>query len=164
MEDYRIVLLQRMPIFGAINSRTIEVVLKNASAVCIATGDFFFREGDIADAMFILERGRVRILKKWKGRDHPLVDLGPGDCFGEMALIDLFPRSGSVVALEDCSAIRLTNADLYRVYETDVEQFALIQMNISRELSRRLRIADERLFGFLLEPETRDGGDSYPSI
>jgi CRP-like cAMP-binding protein len=164
MRDYRIDLLQRMPIFGAISARTMEIVLENASVVRITARDFFFREGDAADAMFVLERGRVRIVKSWRGGDYPLGDLGPGDCFGEMALIDLFPRSGSVIALEDCSAIRITNADLYRVYETDIEQFAVIQMNISRELSRRLRIADERLFGFLIEPAIRDGGDAHPIV
>lgn len=154
-----------MPIFGAINAQTLEVFLRHAADVRIPAGDSFFREGDAADAMFVLERGRVSVLKRWKGRDYLLRDLGAGDCFGEMALIDLFPRSASVVALEDCSAIRLTNADLYRLYETDMEQFALIQMNIARELSRRLRIADEHLFRVGLEPALRDGkvGD-YLSI
>ncbi|MGH8728290.1 MAG: Crp/Fnr family transcriptional regulator [Burkholderiales bacterium] len=156
MEHYRVHLLQRMPIFGAIKAQTLEVFLRHAVDVRIPAGDSFFREADAADAMFVLERGRVSVVKRWKGRDYSLWDLGAGDCFGEMALIDLFPRSASVVALEDCSAIRLTNADLYRVYETDVEQFALIQMNIARELSRRLRIADERLFRFRLEPAIRD--------
>lgn len=152
MEDHRLNLLQRMPIFGAIKAQTLELLLRHAADVRIPDGDFFFREGDAADAMFVLERGRVSVVRRWKGRDYPLPDLGAGDCFGEMALIDLFPRSASVVALEDCSAIRLANADLYRVYKADIEQFALIQMNIARELSRRLRIADERLFRFRLEP------------
>jgi CRP/FNR family cyclic AMP-dependent transcriptional regulator len=156
MEDHRVHLLQRMPIFGAIKAQTLEVFLRYAVNVRMPAGDFFFREGDAADAMFVLERGRVSVVKRWKDRDYPLGDLGAGDCFGEMALIDLFPRSASVVALEKCSAIRLTTADLYRVYETDVEQFALIQMNIARELSRRLRIADERLFRFHLEAAVRD--------
>jgi CRP/FNR family cyclic AMP-dependent transcriptional regulator len=150
MED-RILLLQRMPIFGAIEAKTLDVLLRDAVGIRVRMNDFFFREGDQADAMFVLEHGRVRILKSWNGLDYPLGELGAGDCFGEMALIDLFPRSASVVALEDCLAVRLTNADLYRVYETNIEQFSLIHMNIARELSRRLRVADERLFRYLLE-------------
>jgi CRP-like cAMP-binding protein len=101
----------------------------------------------------------VAVVKRWQGVDHHLRHLGPGDCFGEMALIDMSPRSASVIALEDCSALRLTNADLHRVYQADLEQFALIQMNIARELSRRLRIANERLFGIEREPESRDEGE-----
>ncbi|HEX6829407.1 MAG TPA: cyclic nucleotide-binding domain-containing protein, partial [Burkholderiales bacterium] len=118
-----------------------------------------------AEAMYVLEQGRVTVVKRWEGRDYRLRDLGPGDCFGEMALIDLSPRSASVVALEDCSAIRLTVADLYRVYEISLEQFALIQMNIARELSRRLRTADERLFRLGVVPGAGGDGDiAYSSV
>jgi CRP-like cAMP-binding protein len=72
--------------------------------------------------------------------------LRQGDCFGEMALLDLFPRSASVRATAPCSALALSTASFHKLYETDVEQFAIVQMNIARELSRRLREADERLF------------------
>jgi CRP-like cAMP-binding protein len=75
-----------------------------------------------------------------------------------MALLDLHPRSASVQAIEACTALALSTASLFRLYETDVAQFALVQMNIARELSRRLRAADERLFrtrvgALRLEPE-----------
>ncbi len=153
MDDRRIELLQRTPIFGAIQARTLEVLLRGTVNVQVPTGTPFFREGEAASAMFVLESGRVSVMKRREGVDRHLRDLSAGDCFGEMALIDMSPRSASVIALEDCSAIRLTNADLYRVYQADLEQFALIQMNIARELSRRLRIANERLFGVEQEPE-----------
>ena len=63
-----------------------------------------------------------------------------------MAIIDHCHRSASVRATEDCSAIRISAADLYRVYGQDLKQFALIQMNMGREVSRRLREANNRLF------------------
>jgi CRP-like cAMP-binding protein len=68
-----------------------------------------------------------------------------------MSLIDLGRRSASVFALSDCKAIELTSTSLLELYEHHLEQFALIQMNISRELSRRLRIADEALFRELIQ-------------
>jgi CRP-like cAMP-binding protein len=107
---------------------------------------FFFREGDRAESMFVLESGEVAVLKRWEGRQYLLGHLREGDCFGEMALLDLFPRSASVRAVADCAAIELSTASLFSLYETDLEQFALVQMNIARELSRRLRAADERRF------------------
>jgi len=63
-----------------------------------------------------------------------------------MSLIDLFPRSTSVRAQKPCTAIEISSDALYEIYKRDLEQFALIQMNIAREISRRLRGADERLF------------------
>lgn len=153
MDDHRIQLLQGTPLFGAIQAPALEVLLRGTVNVQIPAGAHFFREGEAANAMFVLESGRVSVVKRREGVDHHLRDLGAGDCFGEMALIDMSPRSASVIALEDCSALRLTNADLLRVYQADLEQFALIQMNIARELSRRLRIANERLF--VVAPERR---------
>jgi len=139
-------LLQQMPIFGAIGTETIEFLLALARAVKIPAGGYFFREGDPAHSMFVLESGHVVVSKRWQSHELLLSRLGPGDCFGEMALLDLFPRSASVRADEDCDAIELTPDHLLRLFEHDAEQFALIQMNIGREMSRRLRITDEQLF------------------
>jgi CRP-like cAMP-binding protein len=72
--------------------------------------------------------------------------LSVGDCFGEMAVMDHCHRSASVHAVDDCTAIRISSGDLYRVYGQDLKQFALIQMNMGREVSRRLREANDRLF------------------
>jgi CRP-like cAMP-binding protein len=106
----------------------------------------FFREHDQADSMFVLEAGKVAVLKSWRGQEYLLRTLKEGDCFGEMAVMDLLPRSASIRAVEDCTAIRLSAASLYQVYEHDLKQFALIQMNMGREVSRRLRESDNRLF------------------
>jgi len=109
-----------------------------------------FREGDKGDSMFVLEIGKVAVLKSWEGEDYLLRTLREGDCFGEMALIDHCPRSASVRAVEDCSAIQISAANLYRLYAQDLKQFALIQMNMGREVCRRLREADNMLFGVKL--------------
>jgi CRP-like cAMP-binding protein len=60
--------------------------------------------------------------------------------------MDIFPRSATVCAVEDCRAIEIATSALQRLAERDMEQFALIQMNIGREVSRRLRATDELLF------------------
>ena len=97
--------------------------------------------------MFVLEAGKVAVLKSWRGQEYLLRILKEGDCFGEMAVMDLLPRSASIRAVEDCTAIRLSAASLYKIYEHDIKQFALIQMNMGREVSRRLRETDNQLFG-----------------
>ncbi|MEP7300839.1 MAG: cyclic nucleotide-binding domain-containing protein [Caldimonas sp.] len=142
----RIELLQGMPVFGAIREDALRFLLEQARAVAVAAGGFFFRENDPAGSMFVLEAGRAAVVKHWQGREIVVHRLGAGDCFGEMAIMDLFPRSASVRADEDCRAIELDAADLLRLFERDTEQFALIQMNIGREVCRRLRATDEWLF------------------
>jgi CRP/FNR family cyclic AMP-dependent transcriptional regulator len=156
MSDSRLQLLRDMPVFGGVTANTLDILLQSAPVICVSKGDYFFREGDSALSMFVLEKGQVAILKSWNDHLYRLRSLGRGDCFGEMALIDLFPRSASVMADEDSTAIELSSAMLYEISKRDLEQFTIIQMNIARELSRRLRVADERLFQSLAETEWID--------
>ena len=146
MQPTRIKALQAMPIFGGIRDDVLAGLVEAAATVAVAPGEYFFREGDRAESMYVLETGEVSLLKHWEGEPHALARLYAGDCFGEMALLDLFPRSASVLAIVPCTAIELSARSLYLLCETHIQQFALIQMNIARELSRRLRAADERLF------------------
>ena len=145
MQEARIELLQHMPVFGGIRADVLRFLLDLCPVVSVPANEFFFRENDQADTMFVLEAGVAAVLKSWGGREYLLRTLKEGDCFGEMAIMDLFPRSASVRAVEDCGAIRLSAANLYRVYAHDLEQFALIQMNMGREVCRRLRETDNRL-------------------
>src|SRR6476659_10033381 len=146
MQEARIELLQRMPVYGGIRADVLQFLLGLCPVVSVPANEFFFREHDQADSMFVLETGKVAVLKSWRGQDHLLRILKEGDCFGEMAVMDLLPRSASIRAVEDCTAIRLSVACLYQVYEHDLKQFALIQMNMGREVSRRLRETDNQLF------------------
>jgi len=148
----RIELLQRMPIFGAIRDDTLVFLLAFTRQVQVAAGDWFFREGDAASGLYVIEAGDASVRKGWQGREVLLHRLHAGDCFGEMALMDLQPRSASVQADTDCQALLLAADDLFRLYQHDLEQFTLIQMNLGREVSRRLREADEALFRLTMSP------------
>ena len=146
MQEARIELLQHMPVFGGIRADVLRFLLGLCPVVSVPASEFFFRENDQADSMFVLEAGIAAVLKSWGGEEYLLRTLKEGDCFGEMAIMDLFPRSASVRAVEDCTAIRLSAANLYQVCAQDPKQFALIQMNMGREVCRRLRESDNRLF------------------
>lgn len=68
-----------------------------------ARGAFIFREGEIGDKLFLILEGKVRILRTVPGMgDEALAVLGPGEAFGEMSLIDYFPRSADAIAHENC--------------------------------------------------------------
>jgi CRP-like cAMP-binding protein len=151
MKEERLRMLQNMPIFGGIRQDILELLLEDAAEISLAEGGFLFLENDPSDAMYVLEKGQVAILKRWNKIYYRLSYLNAGDCIGEMSLIDLGRRSASVLAMTECKAIELKHALIFRLYQEDLEQFALIQMNISRELSRRLRVADETLFRELIK-------------
>ena len=146
MDAKRVELLQRMPVFGALGERALQLLVEKSRHIEVAAGEYFFREGDAARSVYVLESGRAVVTRQWQGRAIELNRFGPGDCFGEMALMDLHPRSASVRALEPCVAIEFGPDEMLHLYEADLEQFTLLQMNLGRELCRRLRATDDLLF------------------
>ncbi len=146
MKESRLRLLQDMPIFGGIQEPTLEFLRDSASVIIINKGDYFFHERDLGNSMFVLEKGRVEIFREWQGVQYKLRELNAGDCFGEMALMECCPRSAAVHAVEDCQAIEITAAKFHAVYNKYPQEFVLMYMNMGREVSRRLRLADRRLF------------------
>ncbi|MEP5765184.1 MAG: Crp/Fnr family transcriptional regulator [Halieaceae bacterium] len=154
MEE-RLELLAAMPVFGGLNAETIALLTELAEPISVPAGEHFFREGDNTQAMYVLQSGRVEIYKTWHSTSKLLRWMEAGDCFGEMALIDLFPRSASALAVDPCEALQITPSILQEIYRHDLEQFTMLQMNMGREVSRRLRRVDELLFRALM-------GDALP--
>jgi CRP-like cAMP-binding protein len=142
----RLELLQQMPIFGALSTESMDLLLNFANVRVFQPGAYLFKENDKPDGLYVLEEGRVKVVRDYKGKAYRLGDLGPGDCVGEMALIDMDRRSASVIATQPCQTIHISGMTLYQLRKQDLEQFVTIQLNLSREISRRLRDADQKLF------------------
>lgn len=137
--------LRRMPIFGGLSDSALRLILGTAKSRPLSTGDYLFQEGDAAESVFVLESGEVQIEKILNAQSIRLGRLGAGDCIGEMALIDFQSRSASVRATQPCEVLEIPARSLRDLLKDDLEQYAMIMMNMGREVSRRLRRADERL-------------------
>jgi|SRR5688572_16104118 len=135
--------LRNIGLFGALPERVLEDLAAELLVVELPAGTYVFREGEAASCMFVLVQGDVEVLKKSRGGlDSRVAVLGPGDWFGEMSIIDVQPRSATVLTVSPTRLVKITAADLDRLYRADVKAYALIVQNIARELSRRLRVAD----------------------
>ncbi len=150
----------RVPILGALRHEALAFLLRHTSTLRVAAGDVIFLEGSVGECLYIIEEGRVEISQVQDGGSRVLAVFGPGDCFGEMALIDCQPRSATATALEPARLCTVTGNTLFELYRFDVEQFAVMQMNISREVIRRLRHAASRPTT-ATQPFTR-AGDRMP--
>lgn len=157
VDDERIAWLQGMPVFGGLKDDTVALLLDAAETWTLSEGEFFFREKERGSSMFVLQEGRVAVIKTWEDHDYLIAELSRGDCFGEMSLIDLGPRSASVLAMEPCSALEIKAADLQKLYRHNVSEFAMIHMNMGREVSRRLRDTDRTLFKARIEAKVIGG-------
>lgn len=145
MDANRLTLLQNMPIFSALSESALDFIESRCETRTILLGQAFFHEGDPAESLFILESGEAEVLKKCEPDLRRLSYLNPGDCLGEMAIVDNQPRSATVMAISDCQALEITADNLYALKQHDPEQFIQIQANLMQELSRRLRFLDDKL-------------------
>ncbi|MCC6217808.1 MAG: cyclic nucleotide-binding domain-containing protein [Polyangiaceae bacterium] len=142
--------LRAIGLFGALSDETLTELVRMLTLVSPGAGEVVFREGDDAREMFVVVAGEMEVLKRSKrGVEARVALLGPGDWFGEMSILDVQPRSATVRALAPSRLLRITAADLDALYRLDVKSYALITLNLARELSRRLRVADGILADFI---------------
>ncbi len=156
--------LRSVPIFHDLKLASMEQLFDYLEEQSWAVGDAIFKEGDSfrendsGRRMYILREGEVEVLRRSSmGRDVSIVRLGPGETFGEMALVELQPRSATLIVRKPARTYSLTNLDLFTLFRTDPNAYVFVLQNICRMLSRRLRKADSRIVDFL------DGHDSHPT-
>lgn len=135
--------LSSIGLFGGLGPEVLEFVVNTLKTKTLLPGDVVFREGETAAEMFVVLRGEFEVLKRSKrGIDARVAMLGMGDWFGEMSILDVQPRSASVRALAPSLLLVITSGDLDAIYRRDHKAYALLVLNVARELSRRLRVAD----------------------
>jgi CRP/FNR family transcriptional regulator, cyclic AMP receptor protein len=138
--------LTRIPIFAGLPDRVIDLIADKLRVVHVVPGAQLLREGEHARSMFVVRDGELQIMKRGRGgAEFKLAVLKTGDCVGEMALIDIQPRSATARALGTATLYALDLGEIANLYKSDVEAYALLVLNISREISRRLRVADDVL-------------------
>ena len=138
--------LREIGLFGALSDDVLDTFARGLTASWVAPGEVVFREGDAAHCLFVLLEGEVEVVKKSRLQlEHRVALLGPMDCFGEMSLVDVQPRSATVRAVAPSRLLRVNSEDFDRLYRQDLKSYALVTLNIARDLSRRLRVADSIL-------------------
>jgi CRP-like cAMP-binding protein len=137
-------------LFGGLSDESIASFIAELQLQQVEPGSLVMKEGDVAREMFVVVGGELEVLKKGAhGNEARVAMLGPGDWVGEMSIIDVMPRSASVRALAPSLLLRISAEDLDKLYRRDVKSYALFVLNMARELSRRLRVADNILAGVI---------------
>lgn len=138
--------LSGIAVFGGLSEATYERLIAMLQEHRFSPGDVVCREGETGRSMYVVRSGEVVVCRSGEsGQRVRVVRLGVGEIFGEMTLIDIQPRSATIVVEQPTVLYSLTNRDLYTLYHQDVEGYVMVLQNICRELSRRLRRADQRI-------------------
>jgi CRP-like cAMP-binding protein len=143
--------LRAIGLFGALSDEVLAHLAATLSVTTPSAGDLVFHEGDEARDMYVVVSGEMEVTKRSRrGIDARVAMLGPGDWFGEMSIVDVQPRSATVRALAPARLLRITASDLDALYRYDLKSYAIVVLNLARELSRRLRVADGILADFVV--------------
>lgn len=110
------------------------------------TGATIYAEGEAADHCYLVEDGRVRLVKKIRSAERSLTVLRPGDLFGEDALLERAERSASAVALTDVTVLGLDR----KTFGVLLAGNADVASRLVSQLVRRLRDAEEQLENAML--------------
>jgi CRP/FNR family cyclic AMP-dependent transcriptional regulator len=137
--------LQAIPIFAGLTPAALTEIASATEEAVFHKDDIIVREGEPGNRMFIISQGSVEIVK-YLGRPQEtvLAILLPRDFLGEMSIIDSVVRSASVRAVEETTLFALRGIDLYHLFQKHPDQYAIVILNIARDISRRLRMLDER--------------------
>jgi CRP/FNR family transcriptional regulator, cyclic AMP receptor protein len=153
--------LGQIPIFRGLPPQMLQRIGEAARITKVVGGTHVITEGALPREVFVVRDGELEIFKRGKhGAEVRLASLHAGDCVGEMSLIDIQPRSASVRASAPTTLYVLDIADIGRLYKTNLEGYTLLVLNIAREISRRLRHADQVLADMYLPAQdlwTSDG-------
>ncbi len=134
-------LLLRLKLFQGLNEFELGHLMAQAALIECQPGDYPIREGEQGHELFVLLAGSARITKRSAGLQKVIHQLEPGDCFGEMSLIECRARSASVRATSHCKLLRLDGDYVISLPEISSK----IYRNLAILLSKKLRHANELL-------------------
>ncbi len=138
--------LAKLALFSSLNDDTLDLLSKRLAQLETAAGAVIFEEGAPGRAMYVVLGGAVSLCKRNdEGGATHVTTVHPGGWFGEMCLLDVMSRPVTARATEDTTLLKLCPTDLRAVYRADLKMYALLVMNMARQLSRRLRAAEVSL-------------------
>jgi uncharacterized membrane protein len=154
--------LRTVPLFESLDEEAASELCDLLETVDCRAEQTLFRAGDAGNAMYLIERGQVRIsMKAADGHELTVAELGPGDFFGEMAMLDGQPRSANATAVEEARlaslsrkhflsfmqgnsnvALEMLGALAYRLRQTDELLQRRVARNVNEEEALTMTYAD----------------------
>ena len=149
--------LHQIPLFKYCTYKELVHIMNITEVRDYASGEKVFEEGSEGDYLFIVMKGKVKLEK---GKTY-ITSFGAGTHFGEMALVDRLPRSGSATAEEDSRLLRIHRRDFYAIVRQEGGLSVRILWSFVQVLAERLRSTTLALCD-ALEEKPSDGPDPGP--
>jgi CRP/FNR family transcriptional regulator, cyclic AMP receptor protein len=148
----RVETLRRLPLFEGLDDGALTKLAAAVEERAFAPGDVLVREGSLGLAVFFIVAGHCEV-KHTESGGSVLATLGPGEVFGEMALLDPGPRTASVVALEDVVVYSLSNWH----FKPILEEHPTVAAHMLRTLAARFRKLQTEMLRLTAATSSRSG-------
>jgi diguanylate cyclase (GGDEF)-like protein len=143
--------LSHVPLFSELDTADIERLVEITRSVKFPAGANIVDHGEAGHSLFLILEGQVRVVYPSPSSEFELARLGPGDFFGEMALLNEKPRSATVQAIDGVSLLALSKTDFRDIVVGSPD----VALRLLEALSVRVRAADEHI-GTLSEKALKD--------
>ncbi len=139
--------LEQTTVFAGLDDAAVGLLAARVKELELPPGSLVIREGDPGNQFYVIAAGAMRICKNFGRTDEvELARLGPGQSFGEMSIVEPLPRSATAQVTSEAVLLRLSSMDFHELYKVMPAQYGVLLLNIARELSRRLRRLEDRVF------------------
>jgi CRP-like cAMP-binding protein len=133
-------MLGNYSLFDGLEKEQIDSILHLMEHEVFDAGTDIIVEGTLSNKLRVILEGQVAVVKN----GIILQEFGEGDVFGEMEVLDVGPVEATIKTITPTSVITLSVDALGEIYESDLNIYAFLLMNLARDLSRRLRRMDSK--------------------
>lgn len=143
--------LKESELFRSLDDKEIALLAKAVEEKSLSAGSPLFYENMTGEAMYLVAAGAIQLSKMLaEGEVKTLTTLGPGDYFGEMALLEAGPRPVTAVAAVDSNVLVLRRSEFQRLMQEHPQVAMKVILAMYRALSTRLREASPRIQQLIL--------------
>ena len=138
-------IISKLRIFGGATDAQLAAIFRRLELWNLRAGDVVFHKGDEPMHIYIVKSGKIDLQL---AEDDVIIhkhELQVGECFGEASLVSMHKHTATAIAAADGEILVLSRNALIELKHEDIALFALLMMNLARELARRLRITDQML-------------------
>ena len=133
--------LRRIPLFAKVDPARLKLMAFAAERAAFQDGDILFRQGDAADAAYILLDGEAEVLVATPAGPVKVADIGKGAFVGEIAILCDVPRTATIRAAAPLVTLKISKELFFRM----VTDFPAIGLGVMRELALRLERMNAQL-------------------
>jgi CRP/FNR family cyclic AMP-dependent transcriptional regulator len=124
--------LTQIPLLRGLSLEVLSQLTRSLRRRTFQRGEVIFHQGDAGDTLHLVQSGRIKVVLPAESGDEVLLAiLGPGNCFGELALLDGESRSATVVAIEPVETLTLGRSDFMAFVRANPETAERLMINLA---------------------------------